>query len=138
MWDTSDHRDYALSATNPASSSKATVPGADWLALRGLSLIPVTPHGERTQTPGCGGRWRSGWFTWPPLWGAPLAASVTRSLLQAIPEDEEPSRTGEMAAWGVHRLYRSRITRSDQGGYGTFRPSGPVWSAAEEPGTARA
>lgn len=37
-WDATTNRDYALRARNPALEKKLGVPGADWLALRGLEI----------------------------------------------------------------------------------------------------
>lgn len=131
MWDSIDDRDYAFAALNPANDKKLTAPGVEWLAFRGLTFFPVHPLNGRVQTPGAGGAWKSGWLTWP-LWRVPVSAAVVGSLIQAVPRDEAmPGRFLAAAeAWGVHRLMRSRIARSDQGGYGTFRPSQLVWAAA--------
>lgn len=134
MWDSTDDRDYALAASNPANEKKRTAPGVEWLAFRALTLFPVLPASGRALTPGTGGDWKSGWLTWP-LWRVPMSAVAVRSLIQAVPRDESvPARfLASAAAWGVHRLMRSRITRSDQGGYGTFRPAQLAWSAAGPP-----
>jgi hypothetical protein len=132
-WDSTDDRDYALSASKPSDEKKPTAPGVDWLAFRGLGLFPVLPGGGRVLTPGAGGTWHSGWVTWP-LWRVPASTPAVRSLIQAVPRDENiPGRFLAAAeAWGVHRLIRSRITRID-GRYGTFRPPQLVWSAAPSP-----
>lgn len=134
MWDSADDRDYAFAASNPASDKKLTAPGVEWLALRALTLFPVHPLNGRVLTPGAGGTWKSGWLTWP-LWRVPVSTAVARSLIQAVPRDEAvPGRfLAAVELWGVHRLMRSRITRSSQGGYGTFRPSQLVWAAASPP-----
>ncbi|MDI3315116.1 MAG: hypothetical protein QJR12_12855 [Mycobacterium sp.] len=130
-WDSTDDRDHAFAASNPAKEKKRTAPGAEWLAFRGLTLFPVHPKSGRVQTPGGGGIWKSGWLTWP-LWRVPISTAGVRTLIQAVPRDEDvPDRFLVAAeAWGVHRLMRSRITRSGEGGYGTFRPAQLVWSAA--------
>nr|VTP00248.1 hypothetical protein BIN_B_03425 [Mycobacterium riyadhense] len=134
MWDSTDDRDYAFAAVNPANDKKLTAPGVEWLAFRGLTFFPVHSLSGRVQTPGAGGAWKSGWFTWP-LWRVPVATTVARSLIQAVPRDEAmPGRFLAAAEdWGVQRLMRSRITRSDQGGYGTFRPSQVIWAASSSP-----
>jgi hypothetical protein len=119
-WDVSDDRIYALSATNPADDKKRTVPGAEWLALHGLSLLPTVGQPGRTLTPGCRGQWKDGEFTWP-IWTNRITADEVRSLmtLPDLAADEIPP---SIRARSVHRVLRSRITRSDQGGYGSFRP----------------
>ncbi|WP_157139234.1 hypothetical protein [Mycobacterium xenopi] len=131
-WDSTDDRDYALSASKPSDENKPTVPGADWLAFRALALFPVLPGNDRSLTPGFGGRWIDGWFTWP-LWRVPLSTPATRSLIQAVPRGEAiPGRfLSAAAAWGVHRLMRSRVTPAGKG-YRTFRPSQVVWSSELE------
>ena len=60
-----------------------------------------------------------GWFPWP-LWRVALSAAVARNLIQSAPRDPMIPDTYISAAraWGVHRLMRSRITRSDPGGLG--------------------
>jgi hypothetical protein len=132
MWDSTDDRDYAFAASNPANDKKWTAPGVEWLAFRALATFPIHPLSARVLTPGAGGTWKSGWLTWP-LWRVPVLMTSARSLIQAVPRDDVMPRRflSAVEAWGVHRLMRSRITRSDQGGYGTFRPSQLVWSVAD-------
>ena len=71
MWDITDDRVYALSASNPSNSTtnkKMTNPGAESLAVLGLSCIPVFAKRDRTLTLGCSGGWgKGGAYTWP-LW----------------------------------------------------------------------
>jgi hypothetical protein len=50
QWDNSQTRDYALRASDPSKEKKLGVPGADWLAFRGLSFL-VAPVRDRI---GCG------------------------------------------------------------------------------------
>lgn len=126
-WDVTDDRVYALAATNPATDAKLTVPGAEWLALMGLSLLGVTARrgagSDRTLTPGTSGSWKSGSFTWA-LWAAPLGVDTVRSVL-TVPEltgIDGPAPALDVQARGLLRVYRSVITRSNQGGYGSFRP----------------
>lgn len=131
MWDISDDRVYALSAINPADEAKHTVPGADWLAFRGLSLLPVigmlgtAGRAGRTITPGASGSWKSGTWTWP-LWDVGLTDGVARILMAQVPRREAPDRPWSPPT-GVFRMLRSEIVRSDQGGYGTIRPPRVVW-----------
>lgn len=128
MWDVTDDRVYALAATNPATDQKLTVPGAEWLALMGLALLPVVGAVGRTLTPGCAGSWqRGGSFSWP-IWQSALTVRVVRSLVTTR-ELSRPDPPPELALWGVRRVCRSRITRSAQGGYGTFRPTDIVYDS---------
>lgn len=125
MWDVADDRVYALSAVNPASDAKVAVPGADWLAFRGLTALPVVGRIGRTLTPGTAGRWKQGTFSWP-LWRAPISWFVVECLQAALPRSE--SRLQEwVPPPGVFRVLTSNIVRSDQGGYGTMRPPRVVW-----------
>jgi hypothetical protein len=118
-WDATRSRDYALRASDPSTDKKLGVPGADWLALRGLIFLPAVPRGPRVVTTGCGGGWKNGWFRWP-LWTVPLTSAVIRSVLrQSWDEISVPERH----ARGVGVVFVSGIKRSDQGGYGAFEPA---------------
>lgn len=119
-WDVTDDRVYALSATDPSADKKLTVPGAEWLALQGLTLYPVVGRRGRTMTSGCTGTWKRGEFSWP-LWSCALTFEEVRTVagLAAIVEPQPPR---SLIQRGVTRVYRSTIIRSEQGGYGSFRP----------------
>jgi len=120
-WDVADDRTYALSAVNPASETKRTVPGAEWLALLGLSFLPVTRGPRGTVTTGCSGRWKEGGaFSWP-VWEGLIPPDVVRTLV-GIPDLVQDPPPPTLVHRGVSRVFRSAITRSDQGGYGSFRP----------------
>ena len=133
MWDVVDDREYALAANNPSSSKKLTNPGPEALAILGLSLHPVFMGRDGTLTQGCSGSWKSGFYSWP-LWCKPASPGAVRSLLahayatkrQPIAED----RRRRFRSWGVTRVLRSPIRRTDQGGYGTFGPPEVVWQEA--------
>ena len=114
MWDVTDARIYALSATDPSQSSKRSVPGAEWLALMGVVAFPATASPGRTRIAGAGGRWKRGSLQ-APVWSAPVSLDVVRSLLSAA----RPVQEG----LGVPRGLRWQITRSDQGGYGSAGPA---------------
>lgn len=127
-WDVTDDRVYALSPVDPAGEKKLTVPGAEWLALVGLTAMPVTWRPGRTVTTGCSGRWRQGTFSWP-VWRAPLELSEVRTLIgqRDLTVARPPVR---LVTRGVTRVFRSVVTRSDQGGYGSFRPPRVVLDGA--------
>lgn len=122
-WDSTASRDYALRASNPSFDKKAGVPGADWLAVRGLPFLPAVPDGRRVSTTGCTGEWKTGRFSWP-LWDVALTRSVVRSLLR-IPALREV-RLPQRRALGVAEILECGIKRSDQGGYGGFSPSAVI------------
>jgi hypothetical protein len=125
-WDVADDRLYALSAINPSKDKKQSEPGAEWLALLGLSCLPVTIGDERTLTPGCQGSWKSGTFTWP-LWSTPIGHEACRSLLATVTTASGGASPEALEATGCFALMQSGIRRSDQGGYGTFGPPTIVW-----------
>jgi hypothetical protein len=119
-WDNAQSRDYALRAGDPSKDKKLGVPGADWLAFRGLPLVRVAPIGDRIETTGCQGSWKTGTFRWP-LWTGALPRTVIGSLL-ASPEllAVNPET---LAARGIAVVLEAAIRRSDQGGYGSFAPA---------------
>jgi hypothetical protein len=118
-WDATVSRDYALRASDPSTDKKLGVPGADWLALRGLTFFPVFPRGQRLLTTGCKGGWKDGSFTWP-LWTSPLPPCVVGSVVGL--NVGHMSRL-ERQAHSIGAVFVSRIKRSDQGGYGAFEPA---------------
>jgi hypothetical protein len=120
QWDNASSRDYALRASDPSKDKKLGVPGADWLAFRGLPFVRVVPIGNRAVTTGCQGGWKTGTFRWP-LWEVPLPRSVVGSLLTSPEVFEGDPRV--LAARGVAVVFESGIRRSDQGGYGSFTPA---------------
>ena len=131
MWDVVDDRLYALRATDPSSEQKLSNPGAEALALIGLSRYPCFRSVTGTVSQGCAGSWKRGSFTWP-LWNRPASPATVKALLaHASAPDADDSKAGtnirHYASWGVTRVLQSQIRRSDQGGYGTFGPSRVIW-----------
>jgi hypothetical protein len=123
-WDAAAPRDYALRAVNPAGPGEKPrgVPAADWLAFRGLTLFPVADVAGRLETTCITGGWKDAVFSWP-IWTAQADLASIRSLLscwQALAD-----KPAEWDGRGVAIGFRSRITRSDQGGYGNFGPARP-------------
>ncbi len=132
MWDSVDDRLHALSAADPTKSQnpKLTNPGAEALAVLGLSRYPCFASPQGTLTQGCSGTWKQGLFVWP-LWTAPATGRAVRSLLAQVGVHTETNsarrRVGWYRSWGLSRVMQSQIRRSDQGGYGTFGPPRVVW-----------
>lgn len=142
MWDLADDRVYALSASDPANSptnKKLTNPGAESLAILGMSCHPVFASRDkagrdRTLTLGCSGGWgKGGAYTWP-LWNKPASLYAVRSLIAQATHSDLLSKEGRNRAryyrsWSVARVLRSKIDRSSKGqGFGMFRPPETVWS----------
>jgi hypothetical protein len=121
-WDNTASRDYALRASDPSTDKKMGVPGADWLALRGLAFIPAFPRGRRVVTTGCEGGWKDGAFRWP-LWTSSISAPTIRSLLSG---NYVEMKSNERRARGIGAVLSSGIKRSEQGGYGSFEPATPI------------
>ncbi len=128
MWDTVDDRDHALSASDPSNDKKSTNAGAEALAVLGLSYFPCFASTNGTLTQGCSGSWKQGSFVWP-LWTVPATWRSVRSLLAQVAEPEGANRRrGDWyRGWGISRVLKSQIRRSDQGVYGTFGPPRVVW-----------
>lgn len=120
QWDNAASRDYALRASDPSKDKKLGVPGADWLAFRGLPFLRVAPVGDAIQTTGCKGEWKNGRFRWP-IWTVPLSRPVIGSLLGSAEVGDAAPRV--LRARGVSMVFESSIRRSDQGGYGSFTPA---------------
>ncbi|HSW31651.1 MAG TPA: hypothetical protein VLH75_19345 [Longimicrobiales bacterium] len=119
-WDATVARIYALRASDPSSEKRGSNPGADWLAFVGLGFLSAVPHGGALLTTGVRGGWKGGSFTWP-VWTSPLTGRVVRSLLALQVLQGVSAR--ERALRGIGAVFSSRITRSDQGGYGGFSPA---------------
>lgn len=127
MWDTVDDRDHALSASDPAKIKKQTNPGAEALAIIGLSRYPCFASSKGTLTQGCSGSWKRGSFVWP-LWTVPASERSVRALLAQVADPtHDQRRSKSYQGWGISRVMKSQIRRSDQGGYGTFGPPLAVW-----------
>jgi hypothetical protein len=133
-WDARGDRVYAVRATDPSKDKRLGVPGADWLAFRGLIFYPVSAVSGSLRTTACDKEWKRSAFRWP-LWTVPASRDVVRSLVadetlvsQKIYTADKAPRARELAARGVSRVLESPIRRTDQGGYGSF--GGPVTLAS--------
>ncbi len=129
MWDVEDDSNYALTANDPSKQSKLINPGVEALAILGLSHYPVFGSRNRTLTRGVSGSWKEGAFSWP-MWKKPASYHAVSSLLAhtAAAGFELDRRSDNYRAWGITHVMQSAISRSAQGGYGTFRPAEVVWS----------
>lgn len=129
MWDITDDRVYALSANNPSTEKKLTNPGPEALAVLGMSLHPVFAGRGRTLTQGCSGSWKEGYYSWP-IWSKPASLNAVRSLLAHACEPTLTGRYRWFRSWGIEKVFRSPIRRSNQGGYGTFGPPEVIWQSS--------
>lgn len=116
-WDPGAERNWALMANNPSGDGTRVDAPLEWLAFRGLPLLPSFPRGSRIITTGVVGRGDDRTFTWP-LWYIPASLLTTRSVLQV----DWTKSTKERAACGVFAICSSAIRRTSQR-YGNFGPS---------------
>lgn len=124
-WDATVARQYALRASDPSKEKRGSVAGANWLAVTGLSYFAVAARRGRLITTGVVGGWKDGVFSWP-VWAPACTRLEVASLLRA---DVTKLQRHEREALGVTQVFRSAITRSDQGGYGGFSPADVVLPA---------
>jgi hypothetical protein len=121
-WDSRGERVYAVRATDPSKDKRLGVPGADWLAFRGLVFYPATRTARGTlRTTACDAEWKNSAFRWP-LWRVPATRNVVRSLAadRTLVAKGAQIHGGELGARGLSSLRQALIRRSDQGGYGSF------------------
>jgi hypothetical protein len=119
QWDSTASREYALRASDPSKDKKLGVPGAEWLAFRGLQFFRAVPVGSKVVTTACGGGWKTGYLRWA-LWSCWLSAPAAMTVLGQAWADRSAA---EREARGIVLGLESSIRRSDQGGYGSFAPS---------------
>jgi len=116
-WDPGSERNWALMANNPSGDGTRVDAPLEWLAFRGLPLLPSFPCGTKIITTAVAGRGDDMAFTWP-LWKCLVSRDTARSLLQVDWTDHAKER----AARGVFVICRSAIRRTSQG-FGNFGPS---------------
>lgn len=123
-WDPGAERHWALMANNPNDGGTSVDAPLEWLAFRGLPLLPSFPiearralRGARIATTGVVERGDSVSFTWP-LWSIPASLLTARSVVQV---DWGGSRK-ERLARGIFAICSSAIRRSGQG-FGNFGPA---------------
>lgn len=113
-WDPAAERNWALMASNPNDDGTQVDAPLEWLAFRGLPLVPSFPRGARIITTAVLGRGDDMTFTWP-LWSPPASLQTVRSALQL----EWTGNARERALRGVFAVCRSSIRRTSQG-FGNF------------------
>lgn len=116
-WDPGSERNWALMANDPSGEGTRVDAPLEWLAFRGLPLLPSFPRGARIVTTGVVGRGDDMTFTWP-LWSVPASRQTVRSALQVDWIGSAKAR----AACGVFAICSSAIRRTSQG-FGNFGPS---------------
>ncbi|MBK8018136.1 MAG: hypothetical protein IPK20_16360 [Betaproteobacteria bacterium] len=115
-WNPGSERNWALMANNPSDDGTSVDAPLEWLAFRGLPLLPSFPRGSRVVTTGVVGRGDDMTFTWP-LWMVPASRHTVRSVLQV----DWTLNAKERSARGVFAICSSAIRRTDQG-FGNFPP----------------
>lgn len=116
-WDPGAERNWALMANNPSGDGTRVDAPLEWLAFRGLPLLPSFPCGSRIITTGVSGRGDEMTFTWP-LWSIPASLLTTRSALQV----DWTGSARERKTRGIFAICSSAIRRTSQG-FGNFAPS---------------
>lgn len=116
-WDPGAERNWALMASNPINEGTRVDAPMEWLAFRGLPVLPSFPRGARIITTGVYGRGDDMNFTWP-LWSPPASLQTVRSALQLDWSGDQRDRV----ARGVFAVCRASIRRTSQG-FGNFGPS---------------
>ncbi|MBN1656680.1 MAG: hypothetical protein JXA30_23105 [Deltaproteobacteria bacterium] len=116
-WDPGSESNWALMANNPNDDGTRVDAPLEWLAFRGLPLLPSFPRGTRMITTGVLGRRDDMTFTWPP-WSVPASQYTVRSALQLSWTGNVRDRIGR----GVFAVCSSSIRRTSQGGFGNFGP----------------
>jgi hypothetical protein len=134
-WDSRGERLYAVRAVNPSTEKRLGVPGADWLAFRGLVCYPVTRTSRGSlRTTACDAEWKASAFRWP-VWTRPVTGRVVRSLVAdpSLVSRTPKATSADLAARGISSIRQASIRRSDQGGYGSFGAPDTLVSAESNP-----
>jgi hypothetical protein len=116
-WDPSAERNWALMATDPNDEGTSVDAPLEWLAFRGLALVPTLPDGRWIVTTTVSGRGEDMTMTWP-LWSVPASLHATRSVLQL----DWTGRIETEKLRGVFAVCQSAIRRTSQG-FGNFGPA---------------
>lgn len=116
-WDPGSERNWALMANNPSGDGTRVNAPLEWLAFRGLPLLPSFPRGTRVATTGVVGRGDDMTFTWP-LWSLPASVRTARSAVQV----DWTTTTRGRSERSIFAICRSAIRRTSQG-FGNFAPS---------------
>ncbi len=119
-WDPGAERNWALMANDPGGDGTFVDAPLEWLAFRGLPLLPSFPSGMRIITTGVFGRGDDMTFTWP-LWTVPVSHRTIRSVLQI----DWTRNAKERLARGVFAICSSVIRRTSQG-FGNFGPASVI------------
>lgn len=117
-WSPNAERNWALMANDPSGEPTVVDAPLEWLAFRGLPLLPSFPHGTRIITTCVFGQGDETNFAWP-LWSVPASVHTVRSILQI---DWKNAGAEERTARGIFAVCSSAIRRTSQG-YGNFGPS---------------
>lgn len=116
-WDPGAERNWALMANNPNNDGTRVDAPLEWLAFRGLPLLPSFPRGENIITTGVAGRGDDMMFRWP-LWSSAISVHTARSALQV----DWTESANERGLRGIFAICSSAIRRTSQG-FGNFGPS---------------
>jgi hypothetical protein len=116
-WDPGAERNWALMANDPSGDGTRVNAPLEWLAFRGLPLLPSFPRGDRIITTAVRRRGKDMVFMWP-LWSVPASLWTVQSLMRLDWTEEARAHK----ARGVFATCCSLIRRTAQG-FGNFGPS---------------
>jgi hypothetical protein len=119
-WNPGAERNWALMANNPNEEGTRVDAPLEWLAFRGLPILPSFPRGSKIITAGVVERGDDTTFRWP-LWSVPISVSTARSVL--LVDWGEGAK--ERVARGIFAICSSVIRRTSQG-FGNFGPSSVI------------
>ena len=120
-WDPLADRNWALMACNPSGGEGTLVDAPlEWLAFRGLPMLPSFPVSTRIVTTCVFGRGKDIAFTWP-LWSNAISLQTVRSVIRV----DWNRRRNECNRRGIFAICSSTIKRSSQG-FGNFSPSSVI------------
>jgi hypothetical protein len=130
-WDPNDDVRYALRWRNPSGDperkKRGSMLGANALAVHALPLFPTAPIGSRLATTGFSRFAGQVAWTWP-IWEAPAALSVVRSLLSLLelqhPSPLKDEARASLLRRGISEVYRTR--RITIGKFRNFTPAEPA------------
>ncbi len=120
-WDSTADAPGALFGDKP----KRSKPVIEWLAFRGLTLLPTFGSGRTLQTTACSGRRKNGLFVWP-IWEQPV--SLSRAAIYSLMSYRNLGNLNpvERKELGISSVFASKMAKAADGYSGVFMPSSSI------------